>query len=43
MGSEWIIGRSGGSGGMVAGCRECGEEPSGYSAAELVFKYVKYV
>jgi hypothetical protein len=37
MGSEWILGRCGldstGSGqGPVAGCCECGDEPSGYCA-----------
>jgi hypothetical protein len=45
MGSEWILGRlaggcgldSTGSGqGPVAGCCECGDEPSGSCAAELV-------
>jgi hypothetical protein len=45
MGSEWILGRlawgcgldSTGSGqGSVAGCCECGDEPSGSCATELV-------
>jgi hypothetical protein len=45
MGSEWILGRlawgcgldSTGSGqGPVAGCCECGDEPSGSCAMELV-------
>jgi hypothetical protein len=45
MGSEWILGRlalgcgldSTGSGqGPVAGCCECGDEPSGSCATELV-------
>jgi hypothetical protein len=44
MGSEWILGRlawggldSTGSGqGTVAGCCECGNEPSGSCATELV-------
>jgi hypothetical protein len=45
MGSEWILGRlawgcgldSTGSGqGPVAGCCECGDEPSGSFATELV-------
>jgi hypothetical protein len=46
MGSEWILGRlawggcgldSTGSGqGPVAGCCECGDEPSGSGATELV-------
>jgi hypothetical protein len=45
MGSEWILGRlargcgldSTGSGhGPVAGCGECGDEPSGSCATELV-------
>jgi hypothetical protein len=45
MGSEWILGRlawgcgldSTGSGqGPVAGCGECGDEPSGSGATELV-------
>jgi hypothetical protein len=45
MGSEWILGRLGwGCGldstvsgqGPVAGCCECGDEPSGSCAAELV-------
>jgi hypothetical protein len=45
MGSEWILGRlvgecgldSTGSGqGPVAGCGECGDEPSGSRAKELV-------
>jgi hypothetical protein len=47
MGSEWIFGRlawgrgldSTGSGQRpVAGCGECGDEPSGSCATELVFK-----
>jgi hypothetical protein len=47
MGSEWILGRlawgggldSTGSGqGPVAGCDECGDEPSGSCATELVFQ-----
>jgi hypothetical protein len=37
MGSEWILGRLDGSGqGPVAGCCECGDEPSGSCATELV-------
>jgi hypothetical protein len=45
MGSEWMLGRlawgcgfdSTGSGqGPVAGCCECGDEPSGSCATELV-------
>jgi hypothetical protein len=39
MGSEWILGRlaSTGSGQRpVAGCCECGDEPSGSCATELV-------
>jgi hypothetical protein len=45
MGSQWILGRlawgcgldSTGSGqGPVAGCCECGDEPSGSCATELV-------
>jgi hypothetical protein len=46
MGSEWILGRSawGGCGldstvsgqGPMAGCCECGDEPSGSCATELV-------
>jgi hypothetical protein len=46
MGSEWILGRlawggcgfdSAGSGqGLVVGCCECGDEPSGSCATELV-------
>jgi hypothetical protein len=46
MGSEWIFGRLawGGGGldstvsgqGPVAGCGECGDEPSGSCATELV-------
>jgi hypothetical protein len=37
MGSEWILGRLAVSGqGPVAGCCECGDEPSGSCATELV-------
>jgi hypothetical protein len=46
MGSEWILGRLGWGGcgldstfsgqGPVAGCCECGDEPSGSCATELV-------
>jgi hypothetical protein len=44
MGSEWILGRLGGCGldstgsgqGQVACCCECGDEPSGSCATELV-------
>jgi hypothetical protein len=48
MGSEWILGRlawggggldSTGSGqGLLAGCCECGDEPSGSCATELVLE-----
>jgi len=50
MGSEWILGRlagrcgldSTGSGqGPVASCCECGDEPSGSCATELVSDKVK--
>jgi hypothetical protein len=45
MGSEWILGGfawgcgldcTGSGQGPVAGCCECGDEPSGSSATELV-------
>jgi hypothetical protein len=45
MGSEWILGRlvwgcgfdlTGSGQGPVAGYCECGDEPSGYCASELV-------
>jgi hypothetical protein len=45
MGSEWILGRlawgcgldsTGSEQGSVAGCCECGDEPSGSCATELV-------
>jgi hypothetical protein len=45
MGSEWILGRLAGEYGLdstvsgqgpVAGCCECGDEPSGSCATELV-------
>jgi hypothetical protein len=48
MGSEWILGRAWGCGldstgsgqGPVAGCCECGHEPSGSCATELVRRCV---
>jgi hypothetical protein len=52
MGSEWILGRmawgcgldSTGSGqGPVAGCCECGDEPSGSCAMELVLHIYEYM
>jgi hypothetical protein len=44
MGSEWILGRLASGGvdstvsvqGPVAGCGECGDEPSGSCATELL-------
>jgi hypothetical protein len=39
MGSEWILGRLNltvSGQGPVAGCCECGDEPSGSCATELV-------
>jgi hypothetical protein len=36
MGSEWILGRLAWGGGGGLGCCECGDEPSGSCATELV-------
>jgi hypothetical protein len=39
IGSKWTSGRlvGGWSGGLLAGCCECGDEPSGSGATELVY------